>query len=261
MRLKLLLTLPCLLILLLTTACSNDDDYLFNSVERVESTSNVTVLATLKYPMSSFITSIDLSNSDINTINGFLDEMQTRLGDGYNPLFYKLKQTPIAKIYRGSTGSNAPGAYNPSKNVIILKTGETLTSNIMHEELIHAGQNRIYPGGITQYVAKAGTPNIEFEAKLTQDIISYIAGGYFSLGAGNDNLAEYIQWVMNLCGNDDDPVFPTMNTVLTLKEGSDGYYQMMEAFKTKAPSYNYEILTTLKPLYINFINTTYGLYN
>lgn len=41
---------------------------------------------------------------------------------------------------------------------------------MVQEELVHAGQNRIYPNGIAQYGGGAGTPNIEFEAK-TQSAI------------------------------------------------------------------------------------------
>lgn len=250
--------LSILAIVLLFTACSSDEDYLFNELEKTEYTRS-TDAVNLTYPLSSFITNVDLSSTDQSRLNEILSFMQTTLGDGYNPLFKKLKSSPIAKIYRGNTDGTAPAAYNPTSNVVILKSGATVTDNMLEEELVHAGQNRIYTGGIAQYAKTSGTPNIEFEAKLTQDLISYVNGGAFSLGAGPNNYDEYSAWVMSICGDSDEPTFPSMETVLTVKEGSSGYYQMVDAFKTKASQYNYPVLTTLKPLYINYTHINYGI--
>ncbi len=255
MRLKLLSILG---LALLFTACSNDEDYLFKEFEKTESTRSIEA-TTLAYPLSSFITTVSLTSSDEARLNEILDFMQTTLGNGYNPLFKKLKSSPIAKIYRGTTDGTAPAAYNPTSNVIILKTGATITDNMLEEELVHAGQNRVYSGGIAKYAKTAGTPNIEFEAKLTQDLISYVNDGPFSLGAGPNNIDEYTAWVMSICGDTETPKFPSMPTVLTVKEGTWGYYQMVDAFKTKAAQYNYPVLTTLKPLYINYTYINYGL--
>ena len=78
--------------------------------------------------------------------------------------------------------------------------------------MVHAGQNRIYPGGIGKYAFKFGFSNIEFEAKLTLDLISYVNGGAFDLGAGPDNYDEYVDWVIALCGETIHPKFPSMST-------------------------------------------------
>lgn len=245
-------------LLLIVTACSSDEDYLFNEIEKVELSRSIEAV-TLKYPLSSFITTVDITSSDKTRLDEILATMQTTFGGGYNPLFIKLKASPIAKICRGTTDGTAPASYNPTTNVITIKSGDNITDNMLEEELIHAGQNRVYTGGITKYAKTAGTPNIEFEAKLTQDLIAYVNGYPFSLGAGPDNFDEYSIWVMTLCGDTDNPQFPSMPTVLTIKEGSYGYYQMVEAFKTKAPQYNYPVLNNLKPLYINYTNLNYGM--
>lgn len=100
--------------------------------------------------------------------------------------------------------------------------------------------------------------NIEFEAKLTLDLISYVNGWRVNLGAGPDNYDEYDDWVIALCEATDGPKFPPMSRVLKLKIGLDGYYEMIEAFKKKAPQYNYPVLRTLAPLYINFTYLNYG---
>lgn len=249
--------LSILAIALLFTACSSDEEYLVNKIEKTEHTRS-TDAVNLTYPLSSFITNVDLSSTDQARLNEILSFMQTTLRDGYNPLFKILKSLPIAKIYREETDGTAPAAYNPTSNVVILKTGTDITDNMLEEELVHAGQNRIYTGGIAQYAKTSGTPNIEFEAKLTQDLISYVNGGAFSLGAGPNNYDEYSAWVMSICDDSNEPTFPSMDTVLTVKEGSYDYYQMVEAFKTKASQYDYPVLTTLKPLYINYTYINYG---
>lgn len=103
-----------------------------------------------------------------------------------------------------------------------------------------------------------GTPNIEFEAKLTQDLISYISGLPFGLGVGENNDDEYSQWLIKLCGDISNPTFPCMDSVLTVKQDGSGYYEMMRDFKIMAYQYNYEIIDTLKPLYINYTSKNYG---
>lgn len=149
-------------------------------------------------------------------------------------------------------------AYNPYTNSVIIRTGAVITENVLPEELIHAGQDRIYPKGIAQYSGRMGTPNIEFEAKLTQDLISYISGLPFGLGVGENNDDEYSQWLIKLCGDISNPTFPCMDSVLTVKQDGSGYYEMMRDFKIMAYQYNYEIIDTLKPLYINYTSKNYG---
>lgn len=152
----------------------------------------------------------------------------------------------------------AQAAYNPYTNSVILKIGATITENVLPEELIHAGQNRIYPKGIAQYSGRVGTPNIEFEAKLTQDLILYINALPFGLGEGENNAIEYSQWLIKLCGDVNSPTFPSMDSVLTISQDGNGYYDMMREFKSKAYQYNYEIIDTLKPLYIKYTSKNYG---
>ena len=54
--------------------------------------------------------------------------------------------------------------------------------------------------GILQYAGKEGTPNIEFEAKIIQELI-YCANGYGfgGLGAGPTHADDYTRWIMLLC--------------------------------------------------------------
>lgn len=240
-----------LLSLLVLSACSNDDDFLFSDTNVSELTRSETF--SLKYPMSSFISKISLNTTDQNTVNGYLSDMQNEFGKWYLPLFVKLKSNPIAEIKRGSTGtgSDAPAAYYANQNILAFLTGADIRYNGVCEELIHAGQQRIYPGGIAQYGKKKGTPNIEFEAKLAQDLVSCINDLPFNLGEGADNSTEYVQWILELCG---DGSYPSETKVLNTEVKSMGYYQMVISFGKKYAAYNYPVIMDLKPLYINYIS-------
>lgn len=129
---------------------------------------------TLMYPLNSFIEIISLDESDRASMDNTLNIMQTDLGNGYNPLFSMLLQKlKIKKISRGLLDGGAQGAYNPGSNTLVLNINTPIILNVISEELIHAGQNRVYKYGIKQYNEK-GKPNIEFEAKVTQDLINFL---------------------------------------------------------------------------------------
>ncbi|MDE6696142.1 MAG: hypothetical protein K2K25_04625 [Muribaculaceae bacterium] len=247
---KYLLFFVCSLLLL--SACSNEEDILYSDLKNTELTRGEN--NSLVYPMSSFITKINLDLKDEGIVNAYLNGMQNEFGKWYLPLFVKLKAEPIAEITRGSTGtkSKAPAAYFASQNILVFLTGSTISENGVHEELIHAGQQRIYPGGIVQYGQKEGTPNIEFEAKLTQDIINCINDLPFNLGEGLNNSTQYVQWMLEISDNG----FPSMTKVLETKISSIGYYGMVEAFSKRYEDYNYPVSMTLKPLYINYISNS-----
>lgn len=82
--------LSILAIALLFAACSSDEEYLVNKIEKTEHTRS-TDAVNLTYPLSSFITNVDLSSTDQARLNEILSFMQTTLRDGYNPLFKILK--------------------------------------------------------------------------------------------------------------------------------------------------------------------------
>lgn len=74
------------------------------------------------------------------------------------------------KLDFGMMTNTAPGGYNPRTKKVSFSNNEDITSENLKEELFHAWQDAFYPGGISQYL-NAGKVNIEFEAKLYQDII------------------------------------------------------------------------------------------
>ena len=93
-----------------------------------------------------------------------------------------------------------PAKYNCAINTITLKSGSSINKNAILEELFHAYQNTIYPEGTCQYhLGTPGYTNIEFEAKVFNDIYSKLYGGMTS---GNVNFPpllfdEYETWITN----------------------------------------------------------------
>ena len=104
-----------------------------------------------------------------------------------------------------------PAQYNVSNNTITFRNSSDIKANNIIEEVFHAYQNAIYPGGTGQYsMHKPGFTNIEFEAKLFKDIYLYtelyvngkdesiINGESGSIGFPNEPMGEYGAWVMQI---------------------------------------------------------------
>ena len=168
MKKKMFKFISCIAILFMVS-CSGDD--LLFSYEDDVTTRGLSGRASLTYPMSSFINNVSLSLTDQGSVNSILEELQSNpLGKGYRCVFKKLTTKKVSKISRGDTGT-APASYNAKTNEVLLKTGSTIATNSIQEEFIHAAQDRVYFNGILQYAGKEGTPNIEFEAKIIQELI------------------------------------------------------------------------------------------
>ena len=120
---------------------------------------------------------------------------------------------------------------------------------------------KVYFNGILQYAGKEGTPNIEFEAKIIQELI-YCANGYGfgGLGAGPTHADDYTRWIMLLCEDGFlDEKFPSLSEVLSTKYAGYGYYNYMEFFKVKDPGYNKGIIYSMQPSLLDYISNNYGI--
>ena len=73
-------------------------------------------------------------------------------------------------MYYSPSENSAPASYNPSDKSVRFRDYNSITAENLKEELFHAWQDAYYPGGIWQY-RETGKVNVEFEAKLYQDII------------------------------------------------------------------------------------------
>lgn len=246
-------------ILLLLASCTNDDFISSDSDNNVPLTRSTT---SLSYPLNKIVTKNSLGTTDQNTVTSILGVLQGQYGDGYIPVFKKISTTNyISEIKRGNISGNAPASYNPTTNTITLKTGTVIQKNYVQEEFIHAAQDRTYSGGIAQYVGTTGTPNVEFEAKIIQEIMFCVVdgGGFGSLGAGPVYSDEYIRWIVAICTQGSIDTFPSMSKVLSTKYSNLGYYDFLDYFKIKDSQYNKNTIYSLKPQLIDYIYNNYGL--
>ncbi len=77
-------------------------------------------------------------------------------------------------IFNVDGSITTPAQYNVATNTISFRNSDAINANNILEELFHAYQNTVYPGGIGQYSRyRPGNTNIEFEAKLFKDIYCY----------------------------------------------------------------------------------------
>ena len=68
------------------------------------------------------------------------------------------------------------------------------------EELFHAYQSNVIPGGIEQYIGKAGISNIEFEAGLIHDMMELVEPSgyrpvYFGMPEQSMFFKSYQTWL------------------------------------------------------------------
>ncbi len=106
------------------------------------------------------------------------------------------------KLDFGMKTMDTPAGYDPRTKTIIFKDQLEINSTNLKEELFHAWQDVYYPGGITQYL-NVGKVNIEFEAKVFNDIIeerdSTCCWAFSEADNFPTNLSfEYINWIYDI---------------------------------------------------------------
>lgn len=123
---------------------------------------------------------------------------------------------------------STPAQYNPSNNTITFRNSSSINENAILEELFHAYQNTVYPGGTAQYSGyKPGYTNIEFEAKLFKDIGTALYGGAYSISIGFPNayMLEYEMWVNSIAEKGFTPtLMEQYNTMLGYFNQYNSYY-------------------------------------
>lgn len=232
-------------------SCTSEMDEITN-IQNVAATRSVSAIS-LTYPISSFAEECIFADDDLSELESMLSLMQDYdfMGHVYIPLFEYAKSNgnKVSNIGRDSNLSSQ-GGYNPKTKAIMFGI-EASISNVFPEEFIHFSQDYYYPGGTTQYITK-GKPNIEMEAKIIEDCAALYGGGCSYYGAGPTYAKQYEQWIWDFVFESTNN-FPSMNDVLTHKESGIGYRDFVEDLKKKDASYNYESISSLNPILIDFI--------
>lgn len=97
----------------------------------------------------------------------------------------------------------SPAQWDRTTNTISFQSSSQINTSTLMEELFHAYQNTVYPGGTGKYSkGKPGNTNIEFEAKLFKDIYTAnteLYGVWIGcIGFPYQIAHEYIIWVMDI---------------------------------------------------------------
>jgi hypothetical protein len=131
-------------------------------------------------------------------------------------------------IFNVDGSISTPAQYDPNTNTITFRGSSDINANAIIEEVFHAYQNTLYPGGIAQYSRyKPGNTNIEFEAKLFKDICTSLYGGVWSISIGFPNayMLEYEMWVNSVADNGFTPtLMQKYNTMLGYFNRYNAYY-------------------------------------
>lgn len=187
-----------------------------------------------------------LNNNDKKKLEEKIEEMRDDCG--YQELFnyaeqngFKINDIKIDPSYKYS-------GYNPVTNEIVFKSSSEIDNNSFDEEFVHFIQNNMYPGGTSQYVDK-GKINLEFEAKIIQDIICgttspHVSSGCQYLGGKGEFVSQYAMWIDGIIRTGK---FPNYNQIQL------EYWTYIEGLKV-VPQYNTEVDESIQPLVLNFLN-------
>lgn len=162
---------------------------------------------------------------------------------------------PMANISINTSLKN-PGGYYASTQSMAFRSNADLRE-AFNEELIHHIQNITYTNGIDQYDKnRGGLCNIEFEAKVLQDILCIIRGeGCFSYSATQTNGDVYTDWLYDATEN--GTRMPGFTDLDRYSPGSEGksYWEFLEDFNNDPirPNYNSLIKTNLEPQVIDYL--------
>jgi hypothetical protein len=94
-----------------------------------------------------------------------------------------------------------PAQWDRTTNTITFQNSNQINPENVMEELFHAYQNTVYPGGTGKYSkGKPGNTNIEFEAKLFRDIYTALYGGGWSgcFDFPYSIMDQYQKWVCTI---------------------------------------------------------------
>lgn len=201
------------------------------------------------------VLAVNLDAEGIKELNRAIDDLLKSCS--YKALFDYLtaKGKKISSIAI-DPAQKAPGAYNPVTNKMTYSSNSSIYIAFT-EEFIHFFQQNYYEGGAAQYIDRKGHANIEFEAKLTQDILNTInprgSFQYYGLNADSPYGEEYLDWLGKITKKGTQ--MPNYNDLVEIKspEKNLNYWHFMQEFVVNKPSYKTLIKNDLPPASINFL--------
>ncbi len=155
-------------------------------------------------------------------------------------IFYDLVNKNVKINFKISASITTPAQFNAANDDITFKTSSIMQDTpAFTEELYHAYQKYYYPNGIGQYsYGNPGFSNIEFEAKLLENIVSIISTNQtFRPAVPTD---EYMNWLIEITNSG------TTSPKL-FDDFKGNYFYFLEQFKIYNSAYNFPTISTLYP--------------
>ncbi|NDV70072.1 hypothetical protein [Dysgonomonas sp. 25] len=204
-------------------------------------------------PSAKITKKISLDAAGIKELDNTLEEKLKQCG--YKSMYDYLvnKGSKLSNIKIDPSGSY--GGYNPENGEMTFKDNGSIQT-AFPEEFIHFFQDNYYPNGLS-YSNNVGRSNIEFEAKLIQDILCYIkAEGCFYYSRGSQYINEFDYWLMNI--TKEGTYIPKYSDLLKRDPswGNLNYWDFLDDFRRSKPDYNFPVDKNLLPAAMNFLNST-----
>ena len=211
------------------------------------------IIASSPHVRNIFI-NVNLTLDGIKRLNEALSDLLS------HPEYLKLynhitsKGLKMAQVRIGSEVDH--GGYRASDKTMIFNNVNAI-KGAFNEEFIHFCQDALYPGGITSYLG-VGRANIEFEAKLIQDIVcrNKEVAACSMYGAGAKYADQYTDWILEI--TKEGTYVPKYSDLLSRSPKYDNlnYWDFMTDFTKDPgrPDYNDPINPNLQPHLLDILN-------
>lgn len=203
----------------------------------------------MSHELKTLTNAVSLTESQIELLDRILEKLLEQCP--YNALYNYLRDNghKLTDIRIDPTMAH-PGSYNYINDIMSFRD-EASMGEAFEEEFIHFFQDYYYEGGLNRYIY-SGRSNIEFEAKLLQDIACLLRGEGGSMSGSNSYI--YTEWLYNITNFGEK--FPTMDDLMNPHPEFDNYsyWRALEAFE-RYSEYKYPVDVYLDPEMISYVSS------
>lgn len=195
---------------------------------------------------------INLDSEGIGLFNKALDNLLTQCG--YRAMYDYLTGIGVTFTNVSIDPARKTGGYDCVSGALTFRDNSAIT-NGLQEEFVHMFQNNYYSGGIQQYYY-LGRANVEFEAKVIEDLLCTIRQmGCAYYGGTSSNYVDYYNWLDVVTNK--GTYFPSYEDLLVRYPvcNNQNYSDFLNAFATDPakPDYHFPVVETLNPQVLPFI--------
>jgi len=214
--------------------------------------------------LSKIIKKHSLTQSQIKSLSDILDEWLKECGYAFMHGQIVGKGARFNDVLISNRVKPGTAGYEPSTGNLLFGNAAAIEKYLFGEELVHLYQRSYYGDAKMNSYLNTAYGNIEFEAKVIQDLlclaksISTGKGGCMYVGRGKNYHTSYSKWIDALV-KDGSPFgvhFPTMHDIMNKKVDGLGYWNFLSDFVKipDTPYFNAETNLSLYPSALDNIN-------